>query len=587
MNDEIPVINKEYLVTEGVAGAGKTTTAIRNAKEALEKNPENGNKIMAVTLTKAAANEFSKRTDGALPGYTAHNIALGILRTEARLKKEKVPQIIDTDAANQMMTAIIAKEAPKCDPELLMKDINKLRTLGTPEDKVAPEAAMVLEDYRDQLRKKKQVDFTAILEEALELLKKPEIYSRYDGTILLSDETQDTNPNLEWQIIDILRKRSSVFMMYASPSQEIYAFRGANYSKVCETIPDYANKKQLLTSFRCPPEVVEVAKHLAGEDANQMSSSMPSSGFPVRWYEVANMSQETRLILEKIEKAKESDPNMKYNEVGILCHDSSELPVLEKTLNMYGYPAKKVGSAGNKYKQECVRRWADYLSIAINPKDDSVLDNIVNYPYQGLTETMLFPVHGIRRLSWNDIEKVVKEPEKFTPQMVDRANALLKYREAAYQIATTKDMSVQDKVIHISNESGILFGLTSKTGAISEAKTLMDINNEAQQYGTINEFYKYLLEKSQEDNKESNCIELCTYHSSKGREWNHVFLCESGRTMRTNLMSDHDKLVARNLAYVATTRAKKQLVIVTKEQDPVPFYLDFYLGNRRIWNGRN
>ena len=42
MNDEIPVINKEYLVTEGVAGAGKTTTAIRNAKEALEKNPENG-----------------------------------------------------------------------------------------------------------------------------------------------------------------------------------------------------------------------------------------------------------------------------------------------------------------------------------------------------------------------------------------------------------------------------------------------------------------------------------------------------------------------------------------------------------------
>jgi superfamily I DNA/RNA helicase len=60
-----------------------------------------------------------------------------------------------------------------------------------------------------------------------------------------------------------------------------------------------------------------------------------------------------------------------------------------------------------------------------------------------------------------------------------------------------------------------------------------------------------------------NCIVLATYHRSKGREWDRVFLYEhSTRCPSKAARQPWQKQQEANLAYVAITRAKRDLVFV-------------------------
>jgi superfamily I DNA/RNA helicase len=55
-------------------------------------------------------------------------------------------------------------------------------------------------------------------------------------------------------------------------------------------------------------------------------------------------------------------------------------------------------------------------------------------------------------------------------------------------------------------------------------------------------------------------LTLATYHRSKGREWDRVFLFEHYRRCPSKYArQDWQKLQEDNLAYVAFTRAKQEL----------------------------
>ena len=581
MNEDIPDINKICVKTEGVAGAGKTTDAIKSIQEHTETSKTKG--ILMFSLTRATIQNLLNRMKYSAPCYTVHSFCLRLLKAQAALEHTQAPKILDGDQANRYLMEAIVANCPKDDPEEVKKGIMEMRTRGKSRKDYPEHYGIAMDKYLQRLESLNSTDFPGIIEKAYLRLHEPEIYQRYDGLYVMCDESQDFNPNFDWRIVDIIRRRSEQFWLYSSPSQEIYSFAGANYKKLCESLPDYTQTRILNKSHRCVPEIVEVAKHLGGHDARLMESCLDPSGYPTTWYELENHSLSLRMLVSTILAIKESNPSLTLEDFAILGRQKRELANIANQLKDYssfGIRTRMVGSDPNIYKSISVCRFIDYLSIALNG-GENVLDNILNYPNFGIREEEMVPVRGFRRLCWKDLEKVASDPASYTYKVYQRARFLLNYRENAKEIMQS-GMSDEEKIHKLCFASGIQKCLTDQL-MFDDSKKIDKICEDIAFHRDLKSYYDYMAEQSQKDDAEVGGINLCNYHSSKGREWNTVFLLESGDSTRN--LTDETQVQALNTAYVASTRAMERLYIATESDRGYPDYLNFMRADRKMWYG--
>ena len=116
---------------------------------------------------------------------------------------------------------------------------------------------------------------------------------------------------------------------------------------------------------------------------------------------------------------------------------------------------------------------------------------------------------------------------------------------------------------------------------LSDSRKIDRVCSEISMHRSLEMYWRYLIDKISSDDVEDEGINLCTYHSSKGREWDTVFLLEDENS--TFCKTAQDMTVARNAAYVACTRARRNLLISTETQKGYPVYFDFMKGKRRVW----
>lgn len=578
MNENIPNINKVCVRTEGVAGAGKTTAAIKAIQEYSVNADGNSKGILMFSLTNATIQTLLKRMKYAAPCYTVHSFCLKLLKAQAALAHTQVPKILDSDRAQRCLLEAIALSCPKDDPETVMKAIRDIRTKGKSRKDYPERYGMALDKYIQKLDSLGAADFSRIIELAYLELQKPEIYQRYDGLCVMCDESQDFNPNFEWRVIDILRRRSAEFRMYSSPSQEIYSFAGANYRQLIKTLPDYTDVESLNKSFRCVPEIVEVAKHLGGYDASLMESELEASGYPAVWYESFNHSLALRMIVSTIQDIQEKHPNLTLEDFAVLGRSKNELAKISKELEWYGLRTRMVGSDPNIYKSTGVLRFLDYLNIALTD-DERALDNIVNFPNFGIREEDMIPVRGARRLTWKHLENVVGNQDKFSPRVVKRCGFLLNYRCVSSAVLQS-DMSDEEKIHKLCDVSEIVKNLADQL-AYDEIKKIRRVCDNMSMHRDLGSYFEYMSEQAAKDDAEVGGVNLCNYHSSKGREWDTVFLLENKGS--SFCPTEEAEVQALNTAYVASTRAKQRLIISTETDSGYPNYLDFMKSKRQTW----
>lgn len=578
MNENIPNINRKCVKTEGVAGAGKTTAAIKAIEEYSANASPDSKGVLMFSLTNATIQNLLKRMKYAAPCYTVHSFCLRLLKAQAALNHTQAPKILDGDQAKKYMMEAITSCCPKDDPEEVIKAISDIRTKGRKRSDFPEHYGKAFDAYRQKLTSLNSIDFSGIIESAYRELQNPEIYQRYDGLYVMCDESQDFNPNFEWRVVDILRRRSMEFWMYSSPSQEIYSFAGANYKMLCSTLPDYTEDRILNKSHRCVPEIVEVAKHLGGHDAHVMESCLAPSGYPSLWYESVNHSLALRMMVSTIQKTMEDNPDLTFEDFAILGRSKNELAKLAKELEWYGLRTRMVGSDPNIYKSTGAVRFLDYLNIAFTGSEIS-LDNIVNFPNFGIREEDMIPVRGARRLAWKDLENVLADPQKHPIRVVQRARSLLGYRKASAEIIQS-GMSDEEKIHKLCDASGILRHLTEQL-AYDEVKKIRQICDNMSLHRDLHSYYEYMCEQAAKDDSEVGGINLCNYHSSKGREWKTVFLLESKKS--SFCPTDEATVQALNTAYVASTRAMQRLIVSTESDTGYPDYLNFMKSERKLW----
>lgn len=261
--------------TLGPPGCGKTTWLVRQAERAIEKFGVDG--VRVVSMTRAAEREFKKR-DSPVPREnisTLHSLAYQAIGKPRVVRSKDVAQF-GVECGYEMSGAledgglVDRRELLHGDALLLSADLHRARMT----ESLNPDVAEFAKRWRDWKRAANMIDFTDMLELALETTT----FAPGRPSAFLIDEGQDLSA-LEVALIEKWGLRCNVVVLVGDVDQSIYSWRGATRDAL---LPNNAPPFHVLPkSYRVPSAIQERAMMIIGRASTRSGADyQPKDGSP-------------------------------------------------------------------------------------------------------------------------------------------------------------------------------------------------------------------------------------------------------------------------------------------------------------------
>lgn len=556
--------------------------------------------ILAITFTNKAAAELRERLDKMLGqnaqgicAATFHSACVRILRREIEGHLggdfDSKFTIYDSDDSLRVIKAV-------------MKDLNVSEKMFPPKsvisvissykDKMKSPAVMfsdaggdyrlhtiakIYNEYQSRLRKSNAMDFDDIINYTVELFDEdPQVLNHYQNLYkyILVDEYQDTN-NVQYRLVSMLSSKHSNLCVVGDDDQSIYRFRGATIENILSFEDEFEDCTtiRLEQNYRSTQNILTCANVLISKNQNRKGKNLWTSsgdGDKVTIYKSLNEKSEATFVIDKIlDHQKEDIP---YNSHAILYRTNAQSNSLERALISAGIPYKIFGGL-KFYDRKEIKDIMAYLSVINNPSDMLRLKRIINEPKRGIGEKTVYDLEQISvTLGLNPIE-TMRSAAEFAP-IAKKAKALTELAamfdelaEASYNVPldTLLDMLLDKSGYRAYLEGEGEEGQT-RLENIAELKSTMVMYTESAEDPSLNGFLEEVALFTDLDTLDENAdyVMLMTMHASKGLEFPYVFIVGAEEQLFPNsrcLDSLEDLEEERRLAYVAITRAKKQLYI--------------------------
>lgn len=576
-------------------GSGKTKALTTKIVYLMVEKGLHPDQILAVTFTNKAAKEMKHRVNNIIkgdlsslkmgyenlsaPGWigTFHSICARILRTESvHLEIDRNFVIYDTDDSEKLIKDILVELdiSPKdLNPGAVLGSISKAKgELITPE-KYSSEAygyffervAKIYPKYQKALTENNAIDFSDLLTELVYLfIRKPEVLDKYQNQFryVLIDEYQDTN-RVQYEIVKAIAAKNRNITVVGDVSQSIYSWRGADYKNMLSFQKDYPEAVicKLAKNYRSTQNIIDAAKYLIENNTTHMALDLYTDnhkGSKIVLFEAENERTEARFIsqciLDGAYNGENNDEDQKFSKYAILYRTNAQSRALEEQLIKDSIPYRIVGGV-RFYDRKEIKDVISYLRVFCNPKDSVSWGRCINTP-----------------------------PRKIGPK------ALQKVKEAGYDLVLIEDLTkrewkkyitmCEERVVsplvlldYVLKDFGYLEYLNDGTDeSTARIENIKELRTVAKQFNTIEEFLENisLVESSNKaDTGSTDAVTLMTIHAAKGLEFDTVFIAglEEGIFPHSRALADKNELEEeRRLAYVAITRAKRDLVITYTRQ---------------------
>ena len=558
-------IDGALLILAG-AGSGKTKTITTRLAYLLSLGIDPAN-TLTLTFTNKAASEMRERalnlinTDIAHPPLllTFHKFGLLFLKLYIHLiNRDNNFVIIDMDDQKKILKQI-STDLP---PNFMSKEISRYKnSFLTPDEVYAlandsnyKKMAHIYDKYQKYLLDNNLVDFDdlllltyKILNENSDLAK--EVSDKYQ--YIMVDEYQDTN---EIQLL-LLKKLCSThnnICVVGDDDQSIYGFRGANHKNILEFEKDFnAEVIKLELNYRSTNQILNAANSLISFNKNRYNKKLISAngdGKEVRVISNYNEIAEAEMIATEIKKLINKGINPK--DIAILYRINALSRSIEDGLRNAGIPYKLVG--GMKfYEREEIKDLISYLRLMVNPHDDYSFKRVVNKPRRGIGKTTIQKLEVAKEdksfiefIKENDLSFLSKKAAKALKDFVNTIEFLSK-----------SSLEELPELIEESIELSKSYKDEDKTRNIEEFYGLIHEKSDL----TLREFLNELSLESDQDKITDEMINVMTIHASKGLEFNYLYVI--GMEEGFFPLGDADIEEERRLAYVAITRAKKELTL--------------------------
>jgi DNA helicase-2/ATP-dependent DNA helicase PcrA len=558
-------IDGALLILAG-AGSGKTKTITARLAYLLSLgiDPQS---TLTLTFTNKAATEMRERAmrliDASYPPLlsTFHKFGLLFLKMNIHLLGRKNTfVIIDTDDKKRIIKNI-SQELPV---NFVAKEISKYKNnfltpneiLAMAKDENYKKISHIYENYIAYLDKNNLVDFDDLLLLTYQILNDfPEVAQNYSQKYqyIMVDEYQDTN-DIQMKILQKLCTTHNNICVVGDDDQSIYGFRGANIKNILEFEKIFNAKIiKLEENYRSTPEILEVANKLISYNKTRHDKVLKATldnGPKVEVLENYNEMAESETIAKRIRSLIES--GITPDNIAILYRVNALSRAVEDGLRSNNIDYKLVG--GMKfYEREEIKDIISYLRLLVNPNDDYSFKRIVNKPRRGIGKASLDKIENIKGeksffeyVKSEDISFVTKKAEKSLKEFVEMIERL-------------RDKPIMDLFFSIEDEIGLLGFYKDEDKILNLQEFYGLIKEHAKNGFELEEILNELSLQSDADNIENRAINIMTIHASKGLEFDYLFVV--GLEEGFFPLGDADIEEERRLAYVAVTRAKKELVL--------------------------
>ena len=588
------------LVLSG-AGTGKTkvlTTRLAYILYNMKASPWN---CLVVTFTNRAAREMSERARQMIGEMvsavwlgTFHSICVKILRAYPELVG-LTPRftILDEDDQKRVIKQIIAEggiDEKKYPPQAVLDHIQRWKDKGLTYDKISASAhenimVSIYGKYQQRMLEMNCVDFGDILLYVLDIfMKNADVLERYQDKFkyIMVDEYQDTNVT-QYLLLRLLVQKSRNLCCVGDDDQSIYSWRGAEIENILRFNKDFTDAKiiRLEQNYRSTANILCAASNLIAHNQSRLGKTLRvAEKSPAKYCEnekiklvsVYSGEDEAKYVMREIENLKRE--GFSYSDIGILVRTAAQTREFEDKLNAEAIPYQVIG--GPKfYERAEIRDALAYFRLVIQPSDDLAFERIINKPTRGVGKKSLEKIREYGRLRGLSMYKA-------TEQMLENGEISGKTKASLDAIMelfgewrkVLNALPLNDFAAQVLEESGYFDMLKNEKtpeadGRIENLKELVNVMSDSQQYPSLSEFLEHVsLVTENDSNLDMNKVMLITLHSAKGLEFDVVFLpgWEEGlfpHSRSLNEGGDNALEEERRLAYVAITRARKKLYILT------------------------
>jgi len=603
--EALEAITGPVLVLAG-AGSGKTSVITQKIAYLTAECGLKGHQIIALTFTNKSAREMKERVGSLMTGKEArgltvstfHNLGLNIIRKEVEALGYKPGfSIFDSQDVLALLKDLTHKEfeaaEDACEPiqHLISNWKNDLispsRAMAGANSPDQVLAARVYEAYQKTLKLYNGVDFDDLILQPVELFKhRTDILEKWQNKVryLLVDEYQDTNSSQYLLVKQLVGQRSN-FTVVGDDDQSIYAWRGARPENLAELQADFPSLKvvKLEQNYRSTGRILKVANQLIANNPHEFSKALWSDkafGDPVRVISCRNEDAEAERIATEILQFQLQN-EAEFRDFAILYRSNHQARLMELKLQSYKVPYKVSGGQSFFARTE-VKDIMAYLKILLNPADDNAFLRIVNTPRREIGAATLEKLVNYANYRG---ESLIRACQEIGLEQFISGAALARVKEFGHWIEhlsqksqqedpiasvrqMVRDMEYQDWLLQTSSgppmaEKRMANVETLISSLQSSLEKAVAKNDNADMGDAVARLVLMDLLERQEEEDETDRVQMMTLHSAKGLEFPHVFLMgmEEELLPHRNAVDEGNVEEERRLAYVGITRAKRTLAI--------------------------
>ncbi len=580
------------------AGSGKTRVLTYRIAYLLQQYKAAPEQILALTFTNKAAREMKERIRNLIGDKAAklwmgtfHSIFSKILRFEAdKIGYGSDFTIYDSNDSQTVVKQILQElnfDPKEIKPKTIHNKIsdskNQLITADTFQEKFISSTldditARVYKIYNKRLKQSNAMDFDDLLVKPIELFQKhPEILEKYQDRFkyILIDEYQDTN-HAQYKVTRMLADKYENICVVGDDAQSIYSFRGADISNILNFKEDYENATQvpLEQNYRSTKAILQCADSIIKQNTKQLDKTLWTEqdyGERITLLENFDERDEANRIASHIQNLKMRE-GYKNNEFAILYRTNYQSRVFEEALRRKDLTYQLVGGL-SFYQRKEIKDVLAYLTLLVNPHDETNLLRIINEPSR-----------GIGNKSIQDLIKQAREEGSSIWTIIQNVEQLDVYKPAKARVREFVDMinnlrhnlengdTLTDTTRSVLEQSGYMRALVEENSheSMMRRDNIIELQNAISYFekgkskASLSAFLQEISLITDQDKFDENkpAITLMTVHASKGLEFPVVFIVgleENLFPMGARNNFDVDIEEERRLFYVAITRAEQRL----------------------------